>query len=1114
MKKRYCLILFVFSLFVCRISSNTSDNLPYKDSKLNSHERVLDLLSRMTLEEKVGQLLCPLGWEMYDRQGDEVTYSEKFKDLVQNKHIGMLWAVYRADPWTKKTIENGLSPTLAAKVGNALQRYVLENTRLGIPLFIAEEAPHGHMAIGATVFPSGIGQASTWNPVLLEKMGAAISKEIRSQGAHISYGPVLDLVRDARWSRVEETFGEDPILAATLGAAVARGNGNGQLNNPYSTITTLKHFIAYGIPEGGHNGNTALVGNREIHENFLPPFKKAIEAGALSVMTAYNSVDGIPCTANSDLLKNILKDKWGFGGFVVSDLVSIDGLMEQHLVSRSFEDAGVLALSSGVDVDLGSNSFSLLGDAFKNGKINMSDIDSAVYRVLKLKFDMGLFENPYVKVSDASENVRTKEHISLARQLAQESIVLLENKKQTLPLSKKSRIAIIGPNADNPYNMLGDYTAPQNRKDIITVLDGIKSKIGGSRIEYVKGCAIRDTTDLSIKEAVEAALRADVAVVVVGGSSARDFKTKYIETGAAISSTESLSDMESGEGFDRSSLELMGKQLELLKAIKATGKPIVVVYIQGRPLNMNWAHENADALLTGWYPGQEGGAAIADVLFGDYNPAGRLPISVPRSVGQIPVYYNRKNPWGHDYVEMTSKPLYSFGYGLSYTQFEYTNMTTKQLSLYDFEVSCVLKNTGKYDGEEVVQLYVKDEFASLVQPVKQLKHFERVFLKKGEEKLITFHLNKDDLSILDKNLEQVVEPGDFTLMVGSSSDNIKLEKRITVNPKQAILTDEFIYDINKVSFPSVHSATIEETPAGLVSAFFGGEYEGHPEVSIYVSRRVGSEWTSPVKVVDGIVNDSVRKACYNPVLFQVQGKELILFYKIGYNVQDWSGYLIRSFDNGLTWTKPEALPKGFLGPIKNRPLLVGETLICGSSTENDGWKVHFEFTNDLGKTWTKNSPINDKTCSIIQPSILQHKDETLQTVCRSQNEAVVSSFSSDKGKTWTKPFPLHLPNNNSGLDAIALADGRFLMVYNHVKASQSAYMTRMRTPLNVAVSNDGIHWDNILVLEDSPIKEYSYPSVIQDKKGIVHIVYTWRRENVKYVEIDPSQLYVLPVNVK
>lgn len=775
-------VFIIVLLTVCFAPFGYSQQLyDYKNPRLSSTERTLDLLKRMTLDEKIGQLMCPLGWEMYEKKGNNVVPSRKFEELMQKQHIGMLWAVYRADPWTKKTIENGLNPELAAKAGNSLQRYAMEKTRLGIPIFIAEEAPHGHMAIGTTVFPSGIGQASTWNPSLLENMGAAISKEIRLQGGHISYGPVLDIVRDARWSRVEETFGEDYVLAGCIGSAVVKGNGMGQLQNSNSTISTLKHFIAYGVPEGGHNGNVAAVSMRDVFESFIPPFRQAIDQGALSVMTAYNSIEGIPSTANRYLLRDVLKDSWGFKGFVISDLVSIDGMMENHFVAQSIQDAGALALEAGVDVDLGGNSYARLSDAVKTGKAKEADIDSAVFRVLKLKFDMGLFDNPYVDPQQAKNSVRSQEHIALAHTIAQESIVLLENKNATLPLAKHLKVALIGPNADNRYNMLGDYTAPQDDANIVTVLDGMKSKLGTKQIEYVKGCAIRDTINTSIQEAVEAAKRSDVVVLVVGGSSARDFKTKYIDTGAAIASAESVSDMESGEGYDRSSLDLMGKQLELMDAIKRVGKPIVVVYIQGRPLNMNWAHENADALLTAWYPGQEGGNAIADVLFGDYNPAGRLPISVPRSVGQLPVYYNRKNPWGHDYVEMSSKPLYPFGYGLSYSSFRYENMDVKESADKTFVVSFDIRNTGNYDGDEVAQLYIRDDYASVVQPVKQLKHFERVNIKKGELKRVLFTVTPDDLSILNHKMERVVEAGSFTLTIGGASNSEELKTTITID---------------------------------------------------------------------------------------------------------------------------------------------------------------------------------------------------------------------------------------------------------------------------------------------------------------------------------------------
>jgi beta-glucosidase len=483
------------------------------------------------------------------------------------------------------------------------------------------------------------------------------------------------------------------------------------------------------------------------------------------------------------LLTGLLRDTWNFRGFVVSDLVSIDGLKENHRVADNMQDAGIAALSAGVDVDLGANPFLELADAVKARKIPEAVIDSAVCRVLRLKFEMGLFENPYVDPQLAGQAVRSPQHIAVARRAARECVVLLKNENRLLPLSKElKRIAVIGPDADSPYNQLGDYTAPQERSNIKTVLDGVKAKMPDARIEYVKGCAIRDTVTADIGRAVKAAKKADVAIVVVGGSSARDFRTTYMETGAAIASPETIGDMESGEGFDRATLDLLGKQLELLRAVKATGTPMVVIYIQGRPLNMNWAAEHADALLTAWYPGQEGGTALADVLWGDYNPAGRLPISIPRAVGQIPVYYNKKNPKGHDYVEMTSGPLYSFGYGLSYTRFEYSDLDIARESADNVEVSFILRNTGDYDGEEVVQLYLRDEYASVVQPVMQLKRFARVFLRKGEEKSITFALNKEDLSVIDKDMERVIEPGTFTVMAGASSDQIRLRGEMVVSP--------------------------------------------------------------------------------------------------------------------------------------------------------------------------------------------------------------------------------------------------------------------------------------------------------------------------------------------
>jgi len=792
MKKLYLIIALCCLLTAAHAANKKKKEvLPYQNAALSIDERLHDLMQRMTLEEKIGQLRCTMAWNYYDilnrGKRPQVVPSESFKKDIAEGNIGMLWATYRADPWTQKSLQNGLSPELAALAGNALQRYVKENTRLGIPLFLAEEAPHGHMAIGTTVFPTGLGMAATWSPELVERVGSVIAKEIRLQGGHISYGPVLDLSRDPRWSRVEESYGEDPVLTGELGAAMVRGLGGGDLTKPFSTLATLKHFIAYGTTEGGQNGNQTVLGPMELHQSFLPPFRRAIDAGALSVMTSYNSCDGIPCTSNEYLLTEVLRGEWKFRGFVVSDLFSIDGIA-QMFAARDRQEAGVLALKAGVDADLGAVAYGKLADAVRKGMVGEEYVNRACERILRLKFEMGLFDNPYVDPKTAAANVRTAADQQVALDAARASITLLKN-NGVLPLRGNNgakRLLVVGPNADNQYNQLGDYTAPQPDDHIQTVLEGIKDKVTKEQgnkvtVDYVKGCAVRDTTENSIREAVAKAREADVVVAVVGGSSARDFKTSYKETGAAVTDAKTLSDMDCGEGFDRATLTLLGHQERLLRELKATGKPLVVVYIEGRPLDKTWAAAHADALLTAYYPGQAGGTAIADVLFGDYNPAGRLPVSVPANVGQLPVYYNKRAPRPHDYIEMSARPLYPFGFGLSYTTFEYSNLATKPSpSEGGIDVSCDITNTGQMDGEEVVQLYVHDQLASVVQPLKQLKAFRRVMIPKGETRHVEFTLTRDDLSIINARMQQEFEPGDFHIMVGASSDDIKLQKVISV----------------------------------------------------------------------------------------------------------------------------------------------------------------------------------------------------------------------------------------------------------------------------------------------------------------------------------------------
>jgi len=762
----------------------------YQDRTTPTEARVKDLLGRMTVEEKVGQLSTLLGWEMYQKEGQRVSISAAYKKAVDERHIGALWATLRADPWTKKTLLTGLNPRQAAEATNALQKYTVEHTRLHIPLLLAEECPHGHMAIGTTVFPTSIGQSSTWDPALIRRMAATIATEARVQGAHIGYGPVLDLAREPRWSRVEETYGEDPVPNSQMGVAMVQGFQGASLKSGTNIVSTLKHFTAYGVPEGGHNGGSISTGYRELFQSFLPPFRAAVQAGAQSIMTAYNSIDGVPCSANEFLLTDVLRQQWGFQGFTVSDLGSISGLVNNHHVAATPAEAAALAINAGLDDDLSGYGYDQeLLAAIQQKLVSLEVLDRAVGRVLRVKFEMGLFENPYVDPNQAAKLVKTPANVQLARQIAQESVVLLKNEKDLLPLAKTlQRLAVIGPNADNIYNQLGDYTAPQPASNVVTVLEGIRAKVSAAtQVTYVKGCAIRDTTSANIAEAVAAARQAQVAIVVLGGSSARDFKTEYQSTGAATVSAASggqqVSDMESGEGYDRATLDLLGKQQELLRAVVATGTPVVVVLIKGRPLNLNWMAAHVPALLDAWYPGQQGGNAVADVLFGDYNPAGRLPISVPKSVGQLPVYYNAKRPTTHDYVEIDAKPLYSFGHGLSYSKFEYSDLQanpTESQGKVRVSVRFKVKNTSARDGDEVAQLYLRDEVSSVVTPTKQLKKFQRLSLKAGEQKEVAFELTTEDLMLLNGSLKWVVEPGVFTVLLGASSEDIRLQTHVKV----------------------------------------------------------------------------------------------------------------------------------------------------------------------------------------------------------------------------------------------------------------------------------------------------------------------------------------------
>ncbi len=485
------------------IGSATAQQPVYKQANAPIESRISDLVGRMTLEEKVGQICCPLGWEMYTKTGkNSVTVSEVFKQQMSKAPIGSYWAVLRADPWTQKTLENGLNPELAAKALNALQKYAVEETRLGIPILFAEECPHGHMAIGATVYPTSISQASTFNKDLIFRMGEAIGLEARLQGANVGYGPVLDISREPRWSRVEETFGEDPYLTGILGTAFVEGMQGTDYKDGRHVYSTLKHLAAYGVPRGGHNGNMADIGLRALLDEYLPGFQRAVEVGkAATVMTSYNTIDGVPCTSNTFLIDSLLRKKWGFEGFVYSDLASIDGIAGGH-VAKDLQDAAIQAIEAGTDMDLGARAYATLTQAVKDGKIKEAYLDRAVSNILRLKFRMGLFENPYVSPEQAKKIVNSEAHRNIAREVAREGTVLLKN-DGLLPLKKDiQRIAVVGPNADVMYNYLGDYTAPQERSKVITLLDAIKARLPKAKVEYAKGCAIRDTTQSDIAAAV------------------------------------------------------------------------------------------------------------------------------------------------------------------------------------------------------------------------------------------------------------------------------------------------------------------------------------------------------------------------------------------------------------------------------------------------------------------------------------------------------------------------------------------------------------------------------------------------------------------------------------
>ncbi|RJF90839.1 glycoside hydrolase family 3 N-terminal domain-containing protein [Sphingomonas cavernae] len=750
----------------------------YKNARAPVEARVDDLLKRMTLEEKVAQLLAV--WQGKPEVLDANLQFDPAKMSARYPH-GLGQFTRPSD------VKGAFSPRVvprhtaeqSVKIANALQHWAIEKTRLGIPLLFHEEGLHGFAAKGATSFPQAIGLASTWDPELMREINAVIAREIRARGVHLVLSPVVDVARDPRWGRIEETFGEDPYLAGEMGVAAVEGlQGNSDNLAPGKVFATLKHLTGHGQPESGTNVGPAQISERTLRENFFPPFEEVVRRTKISaVMPSYNEIDGVPSHANKWLLTDVLRGEWGFKGAIISDYSAIDDLMNLHKVAANLEDAAVMSLNAGVDSDMPDGlSFASLAKAVREGRVSEARIDDATRKMLTLKFRASLFENPFADIDEAKAVTNNTEARALALKAAQRAIILLKN-DGTLPLAKpkagsaKPRIAVIGPSA--AVARLGGYYGEPPVK--ISILEGIKAKVGkNADIVFAQGVKITENDDwwadevkLSdpaenrrlIAEAVEAAKGVDQIILTLGDT-----------------------EQTSREGWakshlgDRPSLDLVGEQQELFDALKALGKPITVILINGRPASTVKIAEQANALIEGWYLGEQGGNAVADILFGDVNPGGKLTLTIPRSVGQLPMFYNAKPSARRGYLFDTTDPLFAFGHGLSYTTFDIGAPQLSQERIAPkgtVNVSVAVRNTGQRVGDEIVQLYIRDKVSSVTRPLKELKGFQRVTLKPGESRTLTFTLDERAFRMWNDKMERVVEPGEFDIMVGPNSVDLK-----------------------------------------------------------------------------------------------------------------------------------------------------------------------------------------------------------------------------------------------------------------------------------------------------------------------------------------------------
>jgi beta-glucosidase len=758
--------LTIIVLDIILVNFSSAQNPVYLDSGQPVEKRVDDLLSRMTLEEKLGQLNMPYHAMMAEGLPAKIDAVKKFAEgkLVPNiGPAGGFWA---------PTLMFREGPRKQAEFLNELQKIAFEKNRLKIPLLFMEEGTHGVLTPGTTVFPEGLAIGSTWNPELIRQIYSVAGKEGRTRGVHFLGTLVIEPNRDPRLGRNEEGYSEDPYLCSRIAESIVKGMQGDDLTSHEKTIALLCHFPGQGEPVSGMERGAMEISERKLREVFLPSWIAGIKkAGALGVMATYPAIDGLPAHVSEKLLTKILREELDFKGLVFSEGAGISIPVYEQIVS-TMKEAGALCLKAGVDVSIWNEDgyMNAMRENVQEGKVSIETVDRSVRRILRIKFLLGLFEDPYVDVEKAASEANTKESRELARLTSREGIVLLKNEKNLLPLNKDIKsIAIIGPNADAGRKQLGDYIADTILQKVVSVLEGVKNKVSPqTKITYVKGCEIIGNKLDEINKAKAAAKKADIAIVVVGEDGERT----------------------DGEPNDVASLDLTGLQEDLLKAVHSTGTPTIAVLINGRALSIRWASENIPAIVEGWMCGEEGGNAIADVLFGDYNPCGKLPVTFARHSGQLPVYYNHmpsKEYWVNtekqNYVDMSSLPLYPFGFGLSYTTFGYSNLRITPAvtgPAGEVFVSADVENTGEREGAEVVQLYFDDVISSMSTPVKELAGFEKVRLAAGEKKTVKFKLTSEQLAFLDKNLNWVVEPGLFKVMVGSSSEDIRLNGEFEV----------------------------------------------------------------------------------------------------------------------------------------------------------------------------------------------------------------------------------------------------------------------------------------------------------------------------------------------